>query len=303
MSNLTSQNTIDIISVPFDLGASCRGTSFAPSVITPILLRKFENNGLVFNLFKTPQGTTNAASDINNENLKYLDEVVEINENLAVLTANSMINGHCPLILGGDHSIAIGSIAGIAANCNNLGVIWFDAHADLNTADTSPSGNIHGMSLAVSLGYGNRRLTEITSSSPKIKPQNVVIIGARDLDSAEKVFIRDNGITCFTMHEIDRMGMAAVIKEAIKIVSKDTDRVHLSFDLDSLDPLEAPGTGTPVRGGVTYREAHLAMELLYESGIITSAEFVELNPDLDIYNKTAILTVELICSLFGSRIL
>lgn len=173
----------------------------------------------------------------------------------------------------------------------------------MNTAETSPSGNIHGMSLSASLGYGDPSLTELGGICPKIRPENVVIIGARQLDPQEKELIRSKGIKCYTMHEIDRYGMARVIEEAIQIVSANTDGVHLSFDVDSLDPAEAPGTGTPVRGGVNYREAHLALELMHESGIITSAEFVEVNPTLDKENRTSRLTVELIASLLGKRIL
>ncbi|SDX41849.1 arginase [Paenibacillus sp. PDC88] len=301
-SFLTLTQTIDLISVPFDLGASRQGARSAPHMISSMLARKLNAQGLLFTeqAIACPESLTTQIHDLK---LKYLDEVVAVNEGLASVAANSVRNGHFPLVLGGDHSIAIGSIAGIASHRPNLGVIWFDAHADLNTNVTTPSGNIHGMSLAASLGHGDRRLTEIGGLVGKIKPENVVIIGARDLDPGEKSFIRDQGIKCYTMYDIDRKGMMTVIQEAIGIVTKGTDGVHLSFDLDSLDPSEAPGISTPVRGGVTYREAHLAVELLSEAGIVTSADIVELNPRMDKNNKTVTLAVELICSLFGSRIL
>ncbi|GMX62610.1 hypothetical protein Elgi_24150 [Paenibacillus elgii] len=186
---------------------------------------------------------------------------------------------------------------------NRLGVIWIDAHSDLNTPDTTPSGNIHGMSLAASLGQGDERLTRIGGSSPKIRPEHTVLVGVRDLDPGEKACIKAQGITCFTMYDIDRLGMSSVMEEAVQVAGKGTDGVHLSFDIDSLDPVEAPGTGTPVKGGLSYREAHLALELLHESGIVTSAELVEVNPSLDTGQKTAQLAVELIGSLLGEQIL
>jgi arginase len=182
-------------------------------------------------------------------------------------------------------------------------VIWFDAHGDLNTADTSPSGNIHGMSLAVSLGIGDSSLTNIGGFAPKIKPENVVIIGARSLDPGERKLIREKGIRVYTMHEIDRLGMTRVMEETITYLKERTDSVHLSLDLDGLDPDDAPGVGTPVVGGISYRESHLAMEILSEAEIVTSAEFVEINPILDERNKTAEVAVALMSSLFGDKLL
>ena len=207
------------------------------------------------------------------------------------------------LVLGGDHSIAIGTLAGVSKHYKNLGVIWYDAHGDLNTAETSPIGNIHGMPLAVSIGLGHNLLTDIGGYGPKVKPENVVIIGARALDDGEKDLIKEIGIKVYTMHEIDRMGMAKVMEETIAYLKDKTDGVHLSLDLDGLDPNDAPGVGTPVIGGISYRESHLAMEMLEESKIITSAEFVEVNPILDEKNKTARVAVELMGSLFGEKLL
>lgn len=237
------------------------------------------------------------------QKLRHLHEVAAVNQVLAKRVADVAAHGYFPLVLGGDHSIAIGTLAGLARSRPNLGVIWFDAHSDLNTSDTSPSGNIHGMSLAVSLGIGHPLLTGIRGDAPFLKPENVVLIGIRSLDQGEKAFIRASGITCYTMHDIDLKGIVRIMEETIDKLARTTDGVHLSFDVDSIDPSVAPGTGTPVIGGVSYREAHLALELLYESGLVTSAEFVEVNPSLDTDFRTARLAVELIGSLLGERIL
>ncbi len=235
--------------------------------------------------------------------LKNLDEVAEANERLASVVSMIVNEGRFPLIFGGDHSIAIGTIAGIAKYYDRLGVIWFDAHGDLNTAKTSPSGNIHGMPLAVSLGIGDQQLTKIGDYTPKINPENVVIIGARSLDEGEKQLIHEHKLKVYTMHEIDRLGMARVMEDAIHYLKARTDGVHVSFDLDSLDPQDAPGVGTPVMGGLTYRESHVAMEMLFEANIVTSAEFVEVNPILDERNKTATTAVALMGSMFGEKLL
>ena len=175
--------------------------------------------------------------------------------------------GSFPLVLGGDHSIAIGTLAGVSKHYQNLGVIWFDAHGDLNTEETSPSGNIHGMPLAVSLGIGHPDLVNIYGYAPKVKPEHIVIIGARSLDEGEKKLIREKGIKVYTMHEIDRLGMTKVMEECISYLKERTDGVHLSLDLDGLDPVDAPGVGTPVIGGISYRESHLAMEMLAEVAV------------------------------------
>ncbi len=234
--------------------------------------------------------------------MRNLQQVAESNQKLAELVDQEMEKGSFPLVLGGDHSIAIGSLAGVAKHHENLGVIWYDAHGDLNSGDTSPSGNIHGMPLAVSLGIGHEKLTTILDYTPKVKPENVVIIGARSLDPGERELIQEKGMNVYSMHEIDRMGMSQVMNEAIEYLRERTDGVHLSLDLDGLDPEEAPGVGTPVIGGLSYRESHLAMEMLAESEILTSAEFVEVNPILDDKNKTATMAVGLIGTLFGEKL-
>lgn len=236
-------------------------------------------------------------------NLKNLETVALANDKLGQKVDQVISSNRFPLVLGGDHSIAIGTLAGVSKHYENLGVIWYDAHGDLNTGDTSPSGNIHGMSLAVSLGLGHPALTHIGGYAPKVKPENVVIIGARDLDPGEKKLIKEIGIKVYTMHEIDRLGMTTVMSETIDYLKERTDSVHLSLDLDGIDPNDAPGVGTPVAGGISYRESHLAMEMLSEANIVTSAEFVETNPILDQYNKTAIAAVALISSLFGDTLL
>jgi arginase len=199
--------------------------------------------------------------------------------------------------------LAFGTIAGVMQQKKTVGVIWFDSHADMNTSLTTPSGNIHGMSLAVALGVGHPVLVGIGGSAKKIDPSKTVIIGARSLDEGERNLIRKLGVNVFTMHDIDRLGMAKVMNDAIRIVTQNTEGVHLSLDVDGLDPKDAPGVGTPIIGGISYREGHLAMELLAESGCVTSAEFVEVNPILDHLNRTAKVAVELMGSLFGEKIL
>lgn len=295
--------TISLIGVPLDLGADRRGVDMGPSAIRYAgVVERLERIGYSVQDWGDIAVPRPAAFS-ETANHKYLDEVVETNLRLADTVARVMEAGQFPLVLGGDHSLAIGTIAGVAKNVNNLGVIWFDAHGDLNTGETSPSGNIHGMPLAASLGYGHERLVQLAGYAPKLKPENVVIIGARDLDGGERELIKKLGIKVYTMHEIDRMGMSRVMEEAIEHVRQGTDGVHLSLDLDGLDPHDAPGVGTPVIGGITYREGHLAMEMLAEADILISAEFVEVNPILDRQNMTARVAVALMSSAFGDKLL
>ncbi|WP_416151927.1 arginase [Salipaludibacillus sp. HK11] len=288
-----------------DLGQTRRGVDMGPSVIRYAgVVARLKNIGYeVEDQGDISIGRPYELDVKNEENLKDLDVVVKVNQTLADSVTDVIKAGNFPLVLGGDHSIAIGTLAGVADKKENLGVIWYDAHGDLNTGETSPSGNIHGMPLSVSLGIGHPSLTEIGGYAPKIKPENIVIIGARSLDEGERELIKEKGIKVFTMHEIDRLGMSKVMEKAIEHVSKNTDGVHLSLDLDALDPIDAPGVGTPVMGGPSYRETHLAMEMLAEKGIVTSAEFVEVNPILDTENKTGEVAVGLIGSLFGEKLL
>ncbi len=295
---------ISIIGVPMDLGADRRGVDMGSSAIRYAgVKRRLESIG--YDIIDTGdlRVPTPEAYPIIHNNLKYLAEITKVNQELAVAVDQEMQKGRFPLVIGGDHSIAIGTIAGVAKHKKNMGVIWFDAHGDLNTGETSPSGNIHGMSLAISLGIGHPDLTNIGGFAPKIKPENTVIIGARDLDEGERDLIKRIGLKVFTMHEIDRLGMPRVMEEALSIVSKGTDGVHLSLDLDGLDPHDCPGVGTPVIGGISYRESHLAMEMLAEADVLTSAEFVEVNPILDVQNKTARVAVALMSSAFGDKLL
>jgi arginase len=215
--------------------------------------------------------------------------------------------GHFPLVLGGDHSIAVGTVSGIAAHARRegkrVGLLWVDAHGDINTPETSPSGNIHGMPVAALMGYGPEKLTSIGGSSPKVDPSNVALVGIRSLDEGEKHRLKQTGVQVHTMSDIDRHGIHRVMKKALARVSDGTDFVHVSFDLDAVDPTVAPGVGTPVKGGLDYREAHLIMELLHDSGVMTSLEMVEVNPILDQGNASAAFAVELVQSGFGKRIL
>src|SRR5690625_650061 len=296
---------ISVIGLPMDLGQSRRGVDMGPSAIR--YAGAFERlAALGYTMNDLGDITVNHTEQENNtetnKGLKNLDEVARANEQLAKMVDQEVSENVFPLILGGDHSIAIGSLAGISRHYDNLGVIWFDAHGDLNTEETSPSGNIHGMPLAVSLGLGHSKLVNILDYAPKVKPENIVIVGARSLDPGEKEVIKERGIKVYTIHEIDRLGMSYVMEEAITYLKKKTDGVHLSLDLDGLDPSEAPGVGTPVLGGMTYRESHLAMEMIAEANILTSAEFVEVNPILDDKNKTATVAVELMGSLFGEKL-
>lgn len=298
-------NNISIIGVPMDLGQTRRGVDMGPSAIRYAgiieLLERLDYK--IEDLGDIQIGKRERTNVESNHKLKNLRAVAEASEQLASKVDGVISKGSFPLVFGGDHSIAIGTLAGVSKHYENLGVIWYDAHGDLNTAETSPSGNIHGMPLAVSLGLGDSALTEIAGKSPKIRPENVVIIGARSLDEGERELIKEHGIKVFTMHEIDRMGMTAVMEETISYLKDKTDGVHLSLDLDGLDPLDAPGVGTPVIGGISYRESHLAMEMLAEANLITSAEFVEVNPILDERNKTATVAVALMGSLFGEKLL
>ncbi|EGA88979.1 arginase [Planococcus donghaensis MPA1U2] len=297
---------ISIIGVPMDHGQTRRGVDMGPSAIryAGVVDRIEELGHRVTDEGDILIGQTDGSVDTET-NLRNLKAITKATEALGDKVFNVAEAGNFPLVLGGDHSIAIGTLAGISERHENLGVIWYDAHADMNTSDTSPSGNIHGMPLAASFGHGHEKLTNIRGYSPKVKPENIVIIGARSVDPGERELIKEHGIRVYSMHEIDKMGMHAVIEESIKYLKEErkTDAVHLSLDLDGIDPMYTPGVGTPVPGGISYRESHLAMEMLFDANIITSAEFVEVNPILDEKNKTADVAVALIGSLFGEKLL
>jgi arginase len=242
--------------------------------------------------------------------LKYLPEIVRTVSLLCEKVQQSMARGEIPLVLGGDHSMAIGTISGVSTHYRQegkkLGLLWFDAHGDANTPETTPSGNIHGMPLAVVLGRGAKELVEVggfASNESRVDPDRVVLIGVRSIDECERGVLKELGIVVFTMENIDRRGIHAVTKEAIEIASAGTEAFHVSFDVDVLDPSVATGVGTPSRGGLTYREAHTAMELVAESGKLCSLEMAEVNPVLDVRNSTAEVAVELIGSALGKRII
>lgn len=290
-----------------DLGQGRRGVDMGPSAIRIAgLAEKLKSLGHLVNdegdiLIKAPE-----QQRVRDEKLKYLNEIVRGCNLLSTRIERIMSVKSFPLILGGDHSIAIGTLAGI---CNfnrrqnkTIGLIWFDAHGDLNTNETTPSGNIHGMPLAACLGIGSKYLTSIGGEFTKIHPKNVVLIGIRELDEGEKKLIRKLGLTIYTMEDIDREGMSVVVKKSLRKL-KHVDHLHVSFDLDSLDPQVAPGVGTPVKGGLDYREVHSFMEALFDSGRLSSLEVVEANPILDIKNQTAELAVDLILSAFGKKII
>jgi len=244
---------------------------------------------------------------IGNPGARYLPQIAHTCTRLAEMVEQAADDGRVPVVLGGDHSIAIGTVSGMSRHFRKaglkLGLISIDAHADMNTPATSPSGNVHGMPLACCIGLGPRELTTIGGSAPQVEPTSVALIGLRSVDDVERFNVRGAGVHPFTMRDIDERGLRAVIIEAIDIVTAGTAGFHLSFDMDAVDPREAPGVGTPVRGGITYREAHLAMELMGDSGRMTSLEIVEVNPVLDEANRTALLAVELATSALGKRIL
>lgn len=299
---------IEIIGVPLDLGADRRGVDMGPSAIRIAgiseRLRRLDYEVLDAGDISivTPEVQT-----IDDPKLKYLPEIAKSVTQLSNYVFNVFEDDNFPLVLGGDHSVAIGTIAGAASffkqKNQRLGLIWIDAHGDMNTPETTPSGNIHGMPFAVSLGRGARELTEVGGPFPKVEPGNAVLIGARQLDRNEQSTIRQSGITVFTMEDIDRRGICEVAGEALYLATKSCDALHVSLDMDALDPLVAPGVGTPVRGGLTYRESHTTMEIIASEEKLRSFEIVEVNPILDVRNTTAEVAAGLAASLLGKRII
>jgi len=299
---------VTVIGVPLDLGAGRRGVDMGPSAFRVAdvdqrireLGYEVEDAGDVH----VPIAET---KDPGNPRLKYLKEIRETCEGLRDQVAAVLGRGRVPVVLGGDHSIAMGTIAGVsrhfAARNERIGLVWFDAHGDANTPETSPSGNIHGMPMAVALGLGEAELVGLGGRVPMVEGARAAIVGLRDVDRAERANVRATGIGAFTMRDVDERGMRLVMEEAIKRASAGTAGIHVSFDLDAMDPDYAPGVGTPAPGGLSYREAHLAMEMLADTGRVLSVELVEANPILDHGNTTARLGVELVTSVLGKRIL
>jgi arginase len=299
---------IKVIGVPLDLGQDRRGVDMGPSAI-----RVANLNARLRSLGYEVEDAGNIPVEIpemrpvGDRRAKYLDEIAATCKRLARVVTGVLRRGFAPLVLGGDHSIAVGTVAGVSKHFEDrgkrIGLIWMDAHADMNTPQTSPSGNIHGMPLACCVGLGPRPLSHLLGRAPLVRPENVALVGVRDVDALEKPHVKQSGVRAFTMRHIDERGMRAVMEEAIQIASEDTAGFHVSLDLDYVDPAEAPGVGTPIRGGGTYREAHLALEMISDAGRMTSMEMVEVNPILDTGNRTANLAVELAMSAFGKRIL
>ena len=301
-------HSIAIIGAPMDLGAGRRGVDMGPSAIRVAGLNekiaRLEYD--VQDLGNVPVAQAEAVGS-GPQRARYLQEITQACTRIAELVEMVLSEGRLPLVLGGDHSVAIGTIAGIASfyqkRAQKIGVIWVDAHADMNTPESSPSGNVHGMPLACCLGYGPGELVDIGGFTPKVDARNVVLLGLRDVDPDERRQVRERGVRVFTMRDIDEMGMRAAMREAVAVASDGTAGFHVSFDMDAVDPREAPGVGTPVRGGLTYREAHLAMELISDYRAMLGIELVEVNPVIDEANRTAILAVELLMSALGKRIL
>jgi arginase len=296
---------IDIYGVPLDFGSGRRGVDMGPSAIRYAgLLTALQQLGHLvtdFGNLEMPISETTAPGDTS---MKYLDAVLPVVARLATMVADTVERGNVPLVLGGDHSLSLGSIAG-ASRHRKLGVVWLDAHADFNTHETTPSGNIHGMPLAALCGYGADRLVHLDGGEErriKVSPQNVAIIGARDLDADEKQSLKQAGVAVYSMDAIDRLGIAEVVQRAVDTVCRGTDGIYLSVDLDAVDPTFAPGVGTPVAGGLTFREAHLAVELVAETELLIGMDIVECNTILDNSNSTAALAVQLAASAFGKRI-
>jgi arginase len=294
---------IDIIGIPIDLGQDRRGVDMGPSAIRYAQLQpKLEELGYSVQDEGNIEVPIAEMCTISNPKLKYVDCIIPMSRRVAGAVATSMQAGHFPLVLGGDHSLSIGSVRGAARN-KKIGVIWLDAHADFNTDKTTPSGNIHGMSLAALTGLGDKSLVQLWDETiPVIDPARIAIIGARDLDPGEKMNLRDAGALVMGMEQVDRYGMVTMVERAIEQVGRDVDGIYLSLDLDALDPQHAPGVGTPVPAGLTQREAHLACEMIAETGKLVGMDLVEVNPILDVQNRTAILAVDFALSALGRRI-
>ena len=299
---------VHLLGVPMDLGSGRRGVDMGPSAIriagvadrlTELGHKVVDEGDIVIKNMEELK--------VGHERARYLGEIARAAAIIARKIGRIMGLGHFPLVLGGDHSIAVGTVSGIAAYAQRqdqrVGLLWIDAHGDINTPETSPSGNIHGMPLAALLGFGAGELTGVAGPPPKVHPANVALVGIRSLDAGEKKRLKETGVQVHTMSDIDRHGVHRIMQKALARVTDGTDYVHVSFDLDAVDPTVAPGVGTPVKGGLDYREAHLIMEVLADAGVMTSLEMVEVNPILDQGNASAAFAVELVQSAFGKKIL
>jgi arginase len=299
---------IRVIGIPLDLGQSRRGVDMGPSAVRVAGLEaRLEALGHVVEDAGNVSVAIAEQKKEGDAHAKYLKEITATCTKHAELVLKTLEAGKVPVVLGGDHSVAAGTVAGVAEfyrrQEQKIGLVWIDAHSDINTPATSPSGNVHGMPLAAIMGLGPPELSNIYGFSPKVLPENCVIVGARDVDATEKENIRRAGVEVFTMRDIDERGMRVVMEEALRMAGRGTAGYHISLDMDWIDPEDAPGVGTPVRGGATYREAHLAMEIIADHARMLSFEIVEVNPVIDEHNRTADLAVELTLSAFGKKIL
>ncbi len=299
---------IRVIGVPLDLGQSRRGVDMGPSAVRVAGLEaRLEALGHVVEDGGNVSVAIAEQKKEGHPHAKYLKEITATCVKHAELMIKTLESGKVPIVLGGDHSVAAGTVAGVAEfyrrQNQKIGLIWIDAHSDINTPESSPSGNVHGMPLAAIMGLGPPELANILNFSPKVSPENCVLVGVRDIDAVEKENVRQAGIEVFTMRDIDERGMRTVMEEALRMAGRGTAGYHISLDMDWVDPEDAPGVGTPVRGGATYRDAHLAMEIIADHGRMLSFEIVEVNPVIDEHNRTAELAVELTLSAFGKKIL
>lgn len=299
---------IRLMGVPMDLGAGRRGVDMGPSAIriagvhralTALGLRVSDDGDVA-----VPSPESRKSGD---PQARYLGEIYHVCNRLRLRVRRTLEAGEVPVVLGGDHSIAIGTVSGVSEfyreRNRQVGLIWVDAHADMNTPESTPSGNIHGMPLAAVLGFGPERLVEMGGFAPKIRREHACLIGIRNLDTHEKVLLQQSGVRAYTMRDLDERGMRAVMEDALKLVNTGTAGFHVSFDLDAMDPKDVPGVGTPVKGGINWREAHLMMEMVADSDKLLSLEITELNPVLDVRNASGEVAVDLIASAFGKRIL
>jgi arginase len=299
---------VAIIGAPLDLGQGRRGVDMGPSAVRVANLNaRIASLGYdVIDLGNIAVEQAEAWPE-GDEHAKYLPQIEAACDDLGLKICRTLESGRMPLVLGGDHSVAVGTVSGVSKFFRDrgqaIGLIWLDAHADMNTPDTSPSGNIHGMPLACIMGMGPPELADLLGYRPKVAPRNAIIVGLRDVDQLERPHVKDSGVRAFTMRDIDERGLRSVMEDAVRMATDGTAGFHLSLDMDFVDPQDAPGVGTPVRGGATYREAHLAMEMICDSRAMLSMEVVEVNPVIDEVNRTADLAVELIMSGLGKRIL
>ncbi|HEU4420401.1 MAG TPA: arginase [Planctomycetota bacterium] len=303
-----TQRTVRLIGVPMDLGAGRRGVDMGPSAIRIAgVSQGLRQLGLAVEDDGDVGVPAPESRDQGDRTARYLEPIYHVCNRLRLRVRRSLEQAEVPVVLGGDHSIAIGTVAGVSehfrARDQSVGLVWIDAHADMNTPESSPTGNIHGMPLATLLGMGHPRLVEMGGFWPKVKKQNVALIGIRDIDAAERDIVVKSGIHAYTMRDVDERGMRAIMQEAIGHATDGTAGFHVSFDLDGMDPRDVPGTGTPVRGGINWREANLLMEMVSDTRRVTSLEITELNPILDVKNQSGEVAVDLILSAFGKSIL